>query len=229
MAAKKRRTRAPVKRRYKVRVIVQPLSPTPTTSVPMNPIPTPMVATSGAYTLMPVVKSAATSIPVTIYNLAQGKFEGILHPAGRPQAEENPSTPSPLQQRSQPEAIHTAPVFQVREDTPWPNNIPAFTNLFETSTDWPIPPTQTPAVKVEKAEVLPRVAAILCAMVLPKQQNNTSAEEKCTWGLHYPISKKEEEEGTEDWNSDRLENQQRNHYPQNPQHPQTYDVPDKYS
>ena len=40
---------------------------------------------------------------------------------------------------------------------------------------------------------------------------------------------KKEEEGTEDWNSDRLENQQRNHYPQNPQHPQTYDVPDRYS
>ena len=43
------------------------------------------------------------------------------------------------------------------------------------------------------------------------------------------LQKKEEEEGTEDWNGDRLENQQRNHNPQNPQHPQTYDVPDRYS
>ena len=47
-------------------------------------------------------------------------------------------------------------------------------------------------------------------------------------GTTLPICKKEEDEGTEDWNSDRLENQQRNHYPQNPQHPQTYDVPDTY-
>ena len=47
-------------------------------------------------------------------------------------------------------------------------------------------------------------------------------------GPHCPICKKEEE-GTEDWNSDRQENQQSNHYPQNPQHPQTYDVPDRYS
>ena len=65
-------------------------------------------------------------------------------------------------------------------------------------------------------------------MVLPKPQNNRPTEEKCTWGAHCPFCKKEEEEGTEDWNSDRLENQQRNHYSQNPQHPQTFDVPDQY-
>ena len=57
-------------------------------------------------------------------------------------------------------------------------------------------------------------------MVSPKQ-----IEGKCTWGLHCPICKKEEEEGTENWNSD----QQKNHHPQNPQHPQTYDVPNQYS
>ena len=62
-------------------------------------------------------------------------------------------------------------------------------------------------------------------MVLPKSQNNRSAEEKCTWGLYGPICKKEEEDGTEDWKGD----QQRNHHPQNLQQPQTYDVPDQYS
>ena len=41
MTEKKRRTRVPAKRRYKVRVIGQPLPTTPTTSVPVNPIPTP--------------------------------------------------------------------------------------------------------------------------------------------------------------------------------------------
>ena len=66
-------------------------------------------------------------------------------------------------------------------------------------------------------------------MVLPKPQNNKQIEEKCTWGLHYPICNKEDEEDMEDWNGDRQEDQPRNHYPQNPQYPQTYNVPDRYS
>ena len=64
----------------------------------MNPItpavPTPTVATSTVTTQMPVVKSAATSIPSIVFNLVQGKFEGIPYPTGRPQVEENPSDPS---------------------------------------------------------------------------------------------------------------------------------------
>ena len=80
----------------------------------------------------------------------------------------------------------------------------------------------------KRTEAHPRVAAIPCAMVLPKPQNNRSTEKKCTSGLHCCICRKEEEEGTEDWNGDKPKNQQRNHdhYSQNPQHPQTYDVPD---
>ena len=105
--------------------------------------------------------------------------------------------------------------------------MPASTNLFEARADWPIPPLQTLAMKVQK--VSPKVVAIPCAMVLSKPINNRSAEEKYTWGPHCPICKKEEEEGTEDWNGNRLENQQRNHYPQNPQHHQTYNVPYQYS
>ena len=97
-------------------------------------------------------------------------------------------------------------------------------NLFEARADWLIPPMQTPSVKLEKAEVPSRVAAIPRAMVSPKQIG-----EKCTWGLYCPICKKEEDDGTEDWNGDRQRDQPRNHYPQNPQHPQTYDVPDRYS
>ena len=81
-ADRKRSTRAPVKWRYKVWVITQPMPVTPT--LPVNPIPpmvpTPIVATSTATTQMPVVKSAATSIPMTVYNLVQGKFEGIPTP-----------------------------------------------------------------------------------------------------------------------------------------------------
>ena len=79
-------------------------------------------------------------------------------------------------------------------------------------------PTETPTVKMERTEVPPRVAVIPHAVVLNKSQNHKPAEEKCTWGLHCPICKKEEE-GMEDWNGDRQESQQRNHYPQNPQQP----------
>ena len=60
----------------------------------MNPIPTPTAAMYNASIQMPIVKSAATSILVTVYNLAQGKFEGIHYPAGKPWVEENPSTPN---------------------------------------------------------------------------------------------------------------------------------------
>ena len=152
-----------------------------------------------------MVKSAAMSILVTVYNLAQGKFEGISYPIGRPKVEENPSTPhcSPAQQRPQPEAIPNAPSFQVREATPWPNTTPASTDLFEAREDWPIPPMQTPTVKVEKTDVPHRVAPIPHAMVFPKPQQNRQVEEKCTWGPHCPICKMEEEEGTEDWNGNR--------------------------
>ena len=107
--------------------------------------------------------------------------------------------------------------------------MPASTNLCEARPNWPIPPTKTPiVVKKEKTEAPPRVAAILHTMILNKSQNNRPAEEKCTWWLHCPTCTKEEE-GTEDWNGDRQESQQRTHYPPNPQHPQAYDIPNRFS
>ena len=94
MTENKSRTRVPAKRRYKVRVIAQPLPTTPSTYVHMNPIPSPRTAISNASTQILIVKSAATSIPVTVYNVAQGKFEGNPYLEGRPQVEENSSTPN---------------------------------------------------------------------------------------------------------------------------------------
>ena len=93
----------------------------------------------------------------------------------------------------------------------------ASTNLFDARTSWPIHPTETPIViKMEKAEVPPWVAAIPHTLVLNNTQNNNPAEE-CRWGLHCPIYAKSipdlQEEGTEDWNGERQESQQRNHYP----------------
>ena len=174
MSEKKRRTRVPAKGVYKVRVIAQPTPSTPVPTTPVNwtpTVPTLIVATKS--TQMPMVKSAAAYILVMVYNLAKGKFDGIPYPSERPQAEESPSIHNSSPPQS--EAALNAPTFQVRDDTPWPNTIPTSTNLFKARADWPISPMQIPSVKLEKAEAPPRVAAIPCAMNLPKQIG-----EKCT-------------------------------------------------
>ena len=164
MNKNKRWTRVPAKRRYKMRVIAQPIPTSPTPTVPVNltpTVPTPTVATTS--TQMPVVKSTAMSIPVTVYNQAKGKFDGVPYPSERPQDEKNPSihnsNPAPL------EAIPNALTFQVRESTPWPNTESASTKLFEARADWPIPPTPAPT----KTELPPQIAAIPQSMVMPKQ------------------------------------------------------------
>ena len=96
---------------------------------------------------MPVVISAAVSMPVMVYNLAKGKFDGVPYPTERPQAEKNPSIHN--SNPPQPEAIPNDPTFQVREDTPWHDTVPASVNLFEPKATWSIPPTPAPSVKVE--------------------------------------------------------------------------------
>ena len=128
MNEKMRRIRVPAKRRYKVRVIAQPIPtiPTPTAPVNLTPaVPTPTVATTS--TQMPMVKSAAVSIPVTVCNLAKGKFDGVPYPTERPQAEENHSVhnSNPLHL----EAIPHGPTLQVRGDTSWPSIVPTSTNI----------------------------------------------------------------------------------------------------
>ena len=67
-AEKKKRTKAPIKRRFKVRVIVQPLSINPT--MPIGPTPT-TVTTMATSTQTSTVKPTATTasltpIPVTV-------------------------------------------------------------------------------------------------------------------------------------------------------------------
>ena len=221
MNEKKRKTRVPAKMRCKVRVIAQPIptTPTPTRSVNLTPtVSNPTVATTSTQT--PMVKSAAAFILMTVYDLAKGKFDGVPYPSERPQAEENPSTHN--SSPPQPEAIPNGPTFQVREDTPWPDTVPASINLFKARAHWPITPTPAPSVKVKNTEVSPQIAAISHAMVLLNQIG-----EKCTWGLHCPICKKED--SMEDWNGHRQRDWPITHYPQNLQHPQTYDFPERYS
>ena len=67
----------------------------------MNPTPSTESNNTAVYTMVttqiPVTKStamAATSIPVTMYNLVQGKFEGIPYPTEKPQEEEGPLPPA---------------------------------------------------------------------------------------------------------------------------------------
>ena len=192
-AEKKKRAKAPVKRMFKVRVIVHSLTMNPNLSA--NPTPTAVTITTTS-SQMPVTKPAtATSksilIPVTAYNLAQAKFKVIPYPIRKSQEEEDPSTPSgnnaPKVQQS--EAIITAAALWTREDTPWPNTIPVSTNLFVERALWPIPPyndeVPTPTfVTTEKAEdrTPPKLAAIPYTM--PPQNKS---EEMCRWGLHCPI------------------------------------------
>ena len=98
-----------------------------------------------------MVKSVAASIPVTIYKLAKGNFDGVPYPTERPQAEENPYVHNV--NPPQPEAAPKTPTFQVREDTPWSNTMPVSINLFDARADWPIPTVPAPTVKAEKTEV----------------------------------------------------------------------------
>ena len=133
-----------------MRVIVQPM-PTNST-LPVNPTlladPTPTaVTTMVTSTQMPVVKPATTTaksslIPVTVYNLAQGKFKEVPYPTRKSQEEEGPSAPSGNNppEEQQPEAAATATAPQKREDTPWPNTTPATAKLFIARASWPIPP-----------------------------------------------------------------------------------------
>ena len=234
-AENKKRAKAPTKRRFKVRLIEQPL--------PINP--TPMVVTiMVTLTQMSAVKPTATTanptpVPVTLYNLAQTRIQEIPNPTMRSfQEEEDPSIPNgddPTKaQHPKPTATATTP--QTREDTPWPNTMPASTNLFATRASWPIPPSETSTlifIKMEKVEerTPPKITAIPHMMINKPLQNK--AEEMCRWGLHCPICAKStpnpKAESSEDWNGKRQDQLERNYCPQSPQYSPSYDIPDRFS
>ena len=189
-------------RKYKVRVLAQPVPMTPTAPV-NSTVPAPTIATTS--TPMPVTRSTATFIPVTVCKLVTEQFAEVPYPTHRPQNEGHP----PIQ-NSNPPPLEDIPSAPVRQDTPWPNTGSALENLFETRKDWLIPPTPVPtSASTIKTEAPLQEAAIPHVMVRPKQ-----AVEGCSWGLHCPISKNEEEH-EEDWKG----NMQR----------ATKDVPTKYS
>ena len=199
-ASDKRKRTMLAKRRYKVRVLTQPIPSSPTLTAP-----TPTVATTS--TQMPVTRSTGTeSIPITVYKLATGKFAEVPYPTARPQNEGHPSI-----QGSNPPPQEDIPNTPVRQGTLCPSAGLASEDLFETRKDWPIPPTPTPTpAPTVKTEVPPQVAVIPYAKVIPKQ-----VAERCSWGQHCPICKNEEEH-VEDWDDDRNKDQPRMH-PQNTQ------------
>ena len=132
-----------------MRVIVQSMSANPTLPVnitlPADHTPA-VVTTTVTSTQMPVAKPATTTaksslIPVTVYNLAQGKFKEVSYPTRKSQEGEGPSAPSGKTppEEQQPKAAATASVPQNREDTPWPSTMPASMNLFVARASWPIP------------------------------------------------------------------------------------------
>ena len=130
----------------------------------------------------------------------------------------------------QPEAAVTATAPQKREDTPWPNTMPASTNLFDARASWPIPQMEAPtAIKMEKAEemVQPSVAANPYAMVNKPPQGK--AGEMCGWGLHCPICAKSIPNPKVESSDDKQNNLQRNYYPQGPQCSPSYDILDSFA
>ena len=149
--------------RYKVWVVAKPIQ-----------VPTPKASNTTMQT--------PETIPITVMNLAKGKFQFQENPPqGGSSAGNNPP---PLED------------IPMRAGTPWPGAGSASENLFESRKDWPIPPgpTSTPTIEVEPQS---HEAAIPCATMTLKQI------EKCGWGPNCPICKNIEE----DWNGD-LQNQQ---------------------
>ena len=106
MAEKKRRTRAPVKRRYKVRLIAQPLPTTPTLDCTHEP--NSYSHSSHFYCIHPnacgEINNHNHSSDCTQF--VTGEIQRNSLPTGRPQVKEKPSAPScsPPQQRPQLEA-----------------------------------------------------------------------------------------------------------------------------
>ena len=103
----------PAERRYKVRLIAQPVHTT-LTSAPDTKVTvasatltltvlTPVTATTTTSTqTMPMTQTITETIPITLHNLTKGKFDAV----GKPQPELNSLIPPVL------EDVPQAPVFK---------------------------------------------------------------------------------------------------------------------
>ena len=192
-AGKKKRTKTSIKRQFMVRLVEK--------SLPVNTEPE-VVATTTASTQTSVVKPTATAarlnpIPLTAYDLSKTKAQEIPNPTRRKfQEGEGPFTPNcgnPPMEQQQPKATATTTfaASPTRDDTPWPNTVPASTHLFLARSSWPISPNgnEVPTstfFKTEKSDekAPPKQAAILHTMVMGKLAKNNKSAEKCVDGNH---------------------------------------------
>ena len=137
----KKRSRMPIRKQFKVRLVEKPLS--------HNRKPE-ATATTATATQTPMMKPTATSIkgpnakltpiPLAVYNMPSAKMQEVPRSSmQRPQGGEVPLIPNlnnpPMKQQPkplQPKAPATASdaIPPTRDDTPWPNTVPASTNLF---------------------------------------------------------------------------------------------------
>ena len=217
----KRRRTMLTKRSYKVRVIAKPIPTTPSPTTPVNSTaPTPTIATASTQT--PMVNSAAMSILVTVWQKESSvKF---LTQQEDPKPKESLPFITPTHNH-----LHTYSMSQSEKPPPWPSTGSASKNLFEARIDWPIP--LYTCTQCKNRSTTPGSSDPPC---------NGYAQTSCrkiTWRPHSPICKNEEEHGEKGWNSDRQKEQPRNQCPQytqhsqsqNTQHPQSFDVPERYS
>ena len=156
-AGKKKRAKAPIRRRFKVRLIEQclPINPTFPVNLALTVVTTMVTSTQTSAVKLTATTANPTPLPVTIYNLAQSRIQEIHNPPIRKiQGEEGSSTPNsdnpPKVQQPQAATTATSP-----QTTPWPNTMPTSTYLFVARATWPIPPSKTSTpifIKMEKAE-----------------------------------------------------------------------------
>ena len=221
-----------------------PANPTLPMNLTLSTDPTPTAVTTVTLAQMPVVKLAtmiAKFIPVTVYNLAQGKFKEIPYPERKSQRKKAPPPPvvtvplwnsnPKLQPLPQPCRTERTPHGQIPCQPLMTCLLREYLGKSPYNGEVPTPTF----VKMEKAEdrAPPRLAAIHHALVLNKPKSNKPAEEECRWGPHCPIWSKStpnpKAESTEDWNFERQNNHQRNYYPQSPRWSPAYDIPDRFS
>ena len=141
----KKKSKMPIRKQFKVRLIEKPLS---------NITKPEVTATNVTATQTPMTKPMAMStkwptapIPLTVYNVSSANIQEIPRPSTqKPQEGEvllisNPNNPpmepqpTPLQPMAP--ATTSAAILPTRDDTPWPNTLPASTNLF-VARSWPI-------------------------------------------------------------------------------------------
>ena len=131
----------PIRKQFKVRLIEKPPSnTTKQEAITINAIATqtPMAKPTSTST-----KWSATPIPLTVHNIPTTKVQEVPRSSmQKPQVGEVPLipnlNPTPLQPRAP--ATASAAIPPTRHDTPWPNTVPASTNLFVARSSWLIPP-----------------------------------------------------------------------------------------